>query len=76
MQGKIIADNTSQRIFDLVNGYLIKIGHDQSGWNTVYQDTDDGRLWELTYLESDLQGGGPPSLVVISRDAAELKYKI
>jgi Immunity protein 27 len=75
-RGKIIWDITSQRIFDLVNGYLIKIGHDDSGWDTLYRDPNDNRLWELVYAESELQGGGPPSLNVISQDVAALKYKI
>lgn len=76
VQGKIVGDESSQRIFDLVNSYLIKLGHDQSGWDTLYQDPNDGRFWELIYPESELQGGGPPSLVLISKDAAALKYKI
>jgi hypothetical protein len=76
LQGKIVGDEASQRIYDLVNTHLIKLGHDQSGWDTVYQDPTDGRFWELIYPDSELQGGGPPSLVLISRDAATLKYKI
>jgi hypothetical protein len=75
-QGKIIGDGASQRIFDLVANYLIKLGHDQSGWDTLYKDPNDSRFWELIYPESELQGGGPPSLVLISKDAAALKYKI
>jgi hypothetical protein len=76
VQGKVVGDETSQRVFDLVNGYLIKLGHDQSGWDTLYQDPNDDRLWELIYPQSELQGGGPPNLVIISQDAAALKYKI
>ena len=76
VQGNVVGDDASQRIFDLVNGYLIKLGYDQSGWDTLYQDPNDGRLWELIYPQSELQAGGPSSLVVISQDAAALKYKI
>jgi hypothetical protein len=75
IQGKVVADEASQRIFDLVNDYLIKIGHDQSGWEVLYQDPNDGRLWELVYPKGELHGGGPPSLVLIQKDVAELKYK-
>ncbi|NML60930.1 hypothetical protein HHL21_07500 [Massilia sp. RP-1-19] len=64
-QGKIVGDEANQRILDLANGYLGKFGHDQSGWDTLYQDPSDGRFWELIYPESELQGGGPPSLVLI-----------
>lgn len=73
--GNVVADETSRRIHDLVNGYLIKLGHDDSGWATLFKDPGDGRLWELIYAQSELHGGGPPSLFNITRQAAELKYQ-
>jgi hypothetical protein len=76
VQGRIAGDDASQRIADLVTTHLTKLGHDQSGWDTLYRDPYDGRLWELIYPQSELQGGGPPSLVVISQDAAAAKYKV
>lgn len=75
VQGKVVGDDATQRIFDLINGYLIKLGHDQSGWDTLYQDPNDGRLWELIYPQSELHGGGAPTFVIISQDEAALKYK-
>ena len=74
IKGKIVGDDVSQRVSELVNNYLIKLGHDHSGWDTLYRDPNDGRLWELIYPQSELQGGGPPSLVVISDEAAAVKY--
>ena len=76
VQGKIIDNDTTQRIFELVSRYLIKLNHDQSGWDTLYRDPKDGRLWELFYPLSEIQGGGPPSLIVISLDKAIIKYTI
>lgn len=70
----IVGDETCQRISDLVNGYLIKLGHDQSGWDTLYRDPSDGRFWELIYPQSELQGGGPPQLRNLPVDEAKNKY--
>lgn len=68
------ADETCQRITDMTAGYLIELGRDSSGWETLYRDPHDGRFWELTYPESELQGGGPPQLRYLPEEAAKLKY--
>jgi hypothetical protein len=74
LKGKISGDEICQRISDLINYHLIKLGHDQSGWDTLYRDPFDGRLWELIYLQSEQQGGGPPALMNISQEKATAKY--
>lgn len=76
VHGKIVGDDASERIANLVNTYLIKLGHDKSGWDTLYRDPSDGRLWELIYPQSELQGGGPASLILISREDAAMKYEL
>jgi hypothetical protein len=38
---------------------LKKLGHDQSSWDTLYRDPATGKLWEVTYPESQRHGGGP-----------------
>jgi hypothetical protein len=73
-QGRIVGDAICERIDKLIGGYLMKLGHDQSGWDTLYRDPKDGRLWELIYPQSELQGGGPPELRYLPTDEATQKY--
>lgn len=68
------ADDTCQRIAELVKFHLIELGKDFSGWDTLYRDPTDGRLWELIYPQSELHGGGPPQLRYLSTDEAKRKY--
>ena len=71
---KMAADDVCQRINALVDSYLIKLGADNSGWDSLFKDPNDSRLWELTYPQSELHGGGPPCLVVIEGAIAKKKY--
>jgi hypothetical protein len=71
---KLAPDETSSRIDRLVDEYLSELGTDPSGWDTLYRDPNDGRLWELTYPQSDTEGGGPPRLTEIDAAAARTKY--
>ena len=68
-------DEISLRIEGLINNYLERIGQDASGWNVLFRDPYDGRLWELTYPNSELHGGGPPRLTVLTKEEALTKYK-
>jgi hypothetical protein len=72
--GRAVADETCERINELVRSHLQKLGHDASGWEVLYRDPDDGRLWELTYPQSGLQGGGPPQLRCLTTAEAKKKY--
>lgn len=74
LENRVIADEVSKRINALVNDYLKEIGRDSSGWNALYLDPTDGRLWELTYPEADSHGGGPPQLRCLASDEAKIKY--
>lgn len=73
---KIKKDATAKRIEFLKDNYLIKIGIDNSGWNTLYQDPFDSRYWELIYPNSETQGGGLPLLQYITDESAQMKYSI
>lgn len=61
-QGKIRLDEVGERIEWLIQNYFVKIGTINSGWDTVFQDPDDDRYWELIYPQSHLQDGGPALL--------------
>ena len=54
----------------LTRFHLIKLGHDESGWITLFRDPDDDRLWELDYPHGGWHGGGPPRLRVVSPEEA------
>ena len=62
-QGGSVADDTCRRIEVLVCGQLKELGRDPSGWDALYRDPEDGRLWELIYPNNELSGGGPPELI-------------
>ena len=74
VQGATQADAVAKRIESLVRDRLDRIGVTADGWDTLYRNPLDGRLWELTYPQSGLHGGGPPSLAVISAPDATRKY--
>jgi hypothetical protein len=42
----------------------------------LYVDPTDGRYWELTYPQGDMQGGGPPQIRVVSEEDAQARYSI
>ncbi len=70
----VVADATEQRIEWLTKQKLQRIARDSSGWETLYRDPRDGRLWELTYPQSEMHGGGSRRLHVVLRDEAAIKY--
>jgi len=72
---KVIEDNISKRINWLIKNHLIKIATDKSEWLILYQDPEDGRYWELSYPQGHLQDGGPPSLINISKERAEMRFR-
>ncbi len=69
-------DEASKRIYHLISSYLSKITTDTSGWYILYQDEGDGRYWELSYEQGELQGGGPPTLTCISLEDIQKRYSI
>lgn len=74
--GKPKADETCKRIAELVESYFVFIAADESGWDKLFQDPEDGRVWELVYDNSDQHSGGPPTLKCVSRQEVSRKYGI
>jgi hypothetical protein len=62
------------RILQLIRDELVKIATDISGWRVLYRDPKDSRLWELSYPQSEMHGGGPPKLTCISSQVAETVF--
>jgi len=50
------------RINWLRRNHLREVATDESGWEVLYEDPDDGRYWELTFIKSESHGGGAPQL--------------
>ena len=69
-----VEDEVAKRIRCLVADSLVKVSADRSGWRTLYRDPSDQRLWELTYLHSEMHGGGPPMLEHINPEQALRQY--
>lgn len=74
VDGRMVGNEACARIRELRDSHLLRLGADASGWDTLYIDPDDRRLWELIHPRSGMQGGGPPALFVISGDDARRKY--
>jgi len=74
--GQVFADEICKRIDRLIANYLNRICADSSGWDLLLCDPNDGRYWERTYPHSEMHGGGPPMLRVLSLAQAQSKYGI
>jgi immunity protein 27 of polymorphic toxin system len=72
---RVVADATCERIHWLVHNHLVPLANDPSGWETLFKDPADGRLWIRTYPNSEMHGGGPPTLMTISREAWDSRIK-
>jgi hypothetical protein len=73
-EGRVVGDATNDRIKRLVSECLEELATDESGWEILYRDPQDGRLWELTYPLGWLHGGGPLRLSNLAREQAREKY--
>ena len=71
---RVVADETCRRIAMLINAHLVEVARSPDGWASLFRDPSDGRLWELTYPQADLHGGGPPSLMCVSLGQATTVY--
>jgi hypothetical protein len=71
-------DATCERIEWLIANHLrqIAVSPQWGAWETLFQDPNDGRYWERTYPQGEMQGGGPPRLSVLSPEQVRAKYQI
>ena len=69
-------DETCDRIKWLVENVLIQIGYSREygAWEILYQDPYDHRFWVKTYPHSEMHGGGPPALICIPKQEANMRF--
>lgn len=72
--GHVVADQTCKRIEWLVSQRLERVATSPDGWDVLFRDARDGRLWERIFTKSEMHGGGPPALLLLTQKAADLKY--
>jgi len=53
---RVEADENCLRIDDLISTQLEKLGTDLTGWDTLFRDPADGRLWERIYRMGERHG--------------------
>jgi len=77
-RGTVRADEVCVRIEKLVNEYLVKVATSAvwGDWQVLYRDPGDGRYWEKTFPQSEMAGGGPPSLTLIDIAKAQERYSL
>lgn len=74
VDGRMVEDGTSSRIRLLVEEELRFVAVSSDGWEKLYLDPTDGRHWEHTYPQSEMHGGGPPTLRAIDAVIIHEKY--
>ncbi len=77
-EGRVHGDAACQRIEWPTEHHLRKVAvsPQSGGWETLFQDPEDGRFWERTYPRGEMQGGGPPRLTRVSIEKAREKYRL
>jgi len=73
----LVGDEACTRIESLIeHSFELVAEHpEEGGWRTLYRDPRYGQLWERTYPQSHMHGGGPPSLSRISTEQAKTEFK-
>src|ERR1700740_3069555 len=77
VNGQVHPDETCERIQWLTAHHLRKVATSKQwgDWETLFEDHDDGRFWERTYPNGEMQGGGPPRLSILNPEQAQVKYQ-
>jgi hypothetical protein len=73
--GRMSADEAEKRINGLVKSDLEYLASASGCWEILYKDPRDGRYWERSFPQSEMQGGGPKLLRNLSVEEARSKYR-
>ncbi len=72
--GKVVGDETEERIWELVENRFTRLADRDGGWVILYRDPADRSLWELSFPQSGLHGGGPARLIRLTEDQVRDLY--
>lgn len=72
--GRVAGDVVDERIRWLTIHQLEALGTTSDGWDWLFRDPDDGRLWELTFPQGSLHGSGPRLLRTVPAEEALARY--
>ena len=72
--GRVTRDEAEQQIWAAVHNRLKKIGVRDGGWTTLYQDSVDKTLLELSFPQGEMQGGGPARLTRVGIEHVQEFY--
>ena len=74
--GSVSQDSVCERIQWLTDTFFEQVIVDADNWSALYKNPDDRNYWELTYPQSHMQGGGPPTLQRVSDDYARKQFNL
>jgi hypothetical protein len=72
--GKVIENQECVDIKNLTETELEQIATREGGWVKLYKNKNTGEYWELDYPQSELQGGGPPTLEQVEAGEVQKRY--
>ncbi len=59
---KVHAEGDAAEIDALLSTELVRLSGTDGDWRTLYRHRTTGKLWELSYPQSEMHGGGPRRL--------------
>ena len=71
---KIVGDSICEIIENMIANNLDEVGNREGGWITLFKEKTTGKFWERTFPESNMHGGGPPQLELLSKNDIKERY--
>ena len=59
---------------DFARKYLVQIAVDDVNWKILYKNPTTNEYWKEFFPSSELQGGGPPIFIKVSKNDAEHEF--
>ena len=67
--GRMVECGDGAIITGMLEHELESLRTEDGGWATIYRHRDTGDLWELSYPQAEVHGGGPRRLRLLNRGA-------